>query len=59
MGAKRYSTEQIIVKLRQAEIEMGRGVKVPEVCRKLGIAEQTFYRWRESTVDSIAARSVA
>ena len=33
MGARRYSTEQIIVKLRQAEIEMGRGVKVPEVCR--------------------------
>jgi len=47
MGAKRYSTEQIIVKLRQAEIEMGRGVKVPEVCRKLGISEQTFYRWRK------------
>jgi len=47
MGAKRYSTEQIIVKRRQAEIEMGRGVKVPEVCRKLGISEQTFYRWRK------------
>ena len=47
MGAKRYSTEQIIVKLREAEIEMGRGMKVPEVCRKLGIAEQTFYRWRK------------
>jgi len=47
MGAKRYSTEQIIVKLRQAEIEMGRGVKVPEVCRGLGISEQTFYRWRK------------
>ena len=47
MGAKRYSTEQIIVKLRQAEIEMGRGVKVPEVCRKPGISEQTFYRWRK------------
>ena len=47
MGAKRYSTEQIIVKLREAEIEMGRGVKVPEVCRKLGISEQTFYRWRK------------
>jgi len=30
MGAKRYSTEQIIVKLREAEIEMGRGMKVPE-----------------------------
>jgi transposase-like protein len=47
MGGKRYSTEQTIVKLRQAEIEMGRGVKVPEVCRKLGIPEQTFYRWRK------------
>ena len=47
MGARRYSTEQIIVKLRQAEIEMGRGVKVPEVCPKLGIAEQTFYRCRD------------
>jgi transposase-like protein len=47
MGARRYSTEQIIVKLREAEIEMGRGVKVPEVCRKLGISEQTYYRWRK------------
>ena len=47
MGVKRYSTEQIIVKLREAEIEMGRGVKVLEVCRKLGISEQTFYRWRK------------
>jgi len=46
MAGKRYSTEQIIVKLREAEIEMGRGVKVPEVCRSLGISEQTFYRWR-------------
>ena len=35
------------MKLREAEIEMGRGVKVPEVCRKLGISEQTFYRWRK------------
>jgi transposase-like protein len=47
MGARRYSTEQIIVKLREAEIEMGRGLKVPEVCRKLGVSEQTFYRWRK------------
>ena len=47
MGGKRYSTEQIIVKLREAEIEVGRGLKVPEVCRKLGISEQTLYRWRK------------
>ncbi len=47
MGGKRYSTEQIIVKPREAEIEVGRGLKVPEMCRKLGISEQTFYRWRK------------
>ncbi len=46
MAGTRYSTEQIIVKLREAEIEAGRGLKVPEVCRKLGISEQNFYRWR-------------
>jgi putative transposase len=47
MPGKRYSMEQIIVKLREAEIELGRGLKVPEVCRKLGVTEQTFYRWRK------------
>ena len=47
MSGKRYSTEQIIVKLREAEIEVGRGLKVPEMCRNLGISEQTFYRWRK------------
>jgi len=47
MVGKRYSTEQIIVKLREAEIEVGRGLKIPEMCRKLGISEQTFYRWRK------------
>jgi len=47
MAGKRYSTEQIIVKLREAEIELGRGLRVPEVCRKLGVTEQTFYRWRK------------
>lgn len=46
MAGKRHSTEQIILKLREAEIEAGRGLKVPEVCRKLGISEQTLYRWR-------------
>ena len=49
MGAKRYSTEQIIVKLREAEIEMGRGMKVPEVCRKLG----ELHRWTSSLNPSL------
>ena len=44
---KRYSPEQIVSKLRQADVELGKGLKVPEVCRQLGISEQTYYRWRQ------------
>lgn len=43
---KRHSSEQIVAKLRQADVELGKGLKVPEVCRQLGISEQTYYRWR-------------
>jgi transposase-like protein len=43
---KRHSAEQIVNKLRQADVELGKGLKVPEVCRHLGISEQTYYRWR-------------
>ena len=43
---KRHSAEQIVAKLRQADNELGKGQKVPEVCRQLGISEQTYYRWR-------------
>jgi putative transposase len=44
---KRYSPEQIVGKLRQADVELGKGKRVPEVCRLLGISEQTYYRWRQ------------
>ena len=47
MGRKRHTVEQIIRKLREAEVELARGSKTPEVCRKLGISEQTYYRWRK------------
>ena len=46
MKRKRHSTEQIIGKLRQAEAEVGNGVAVSEVCRKLEISEATYHRWR-------------
>ena len=39
MPRKRYSTEQIVTKLRQAEVELGRGLRVPQMCKKLGISE--------------------
>ena len=36
MPRKRYSTEQIVTKVRQAEVELGRGLRTPQVCKKLG-----------------------
>ena len=46
MGKKRYTPEQIIGKLREAEVALAQGETAGQVCRNLGIAEQTFYRWR-------------
>ena len=46
MPGKRYSTEQIVAKLREAEKLQGQGLSIPGVCKRLGISEQTFYRWR-------------
>ncbi|GAG76262.1 unnamed protein product, partial [marine sediment metagenome] len=47
MARKRYSSEQIISMLREAEVLLSKGSSVIEVSRKLGIAEQTYYRWRK------------
>ena len=47
MGKKRHSTEQIISKLREAEVELAKGRNVAQVCKKLAVAEQTYYRWRK------------
>lgn len=43
MPRRRYTEEQISVALRQVEA----GTPVPELCRKLGIAEATYYRWKK------------
>ncbi len=47
MGRKRHTAEQIIGKLRTAEIELAKGLGTAEVVRKVGITEQTYYRWRK------------
>ena len=47
MAKKRQGAEQIIPKLREAEVELARGLKVPQVCKKLEVTEQTYYRWRK------------
>jgi transposase-like protein len=43
---RRFTPEQIIRKLREAEVALAQGQTVGQICRTLGIAEQTFYRWR-------------
>ncbi len=43
---KRHRAEKIVLLLREAEVELGKGEKAPVVCRKLGITQQTYYRWR-------------
>ena len=58
MAKNRHGAEQIIPKLREAEVELARGLKVPEVCRKFGITEQTYYRWRRVPSESQASRTV-
>jgi putative transposase len=47
MKSKKHTVEQIIAKLRQAEVELAKGSTVPQAARKLGITEQTYYRWRK------------
>ena len=47
MKQKRHTVDQIIGKLRRADVELGKGRKVPEICKLLVIKEQTYYRWRQ------------
>jgi putative transposase len=47
MVKKGYTPEQIINKLREAEILLSQGSSVAEASRKIGIVEQTYYRWRK------------
>jgi len=48
MARKTFSTEQIINKLREVELEVGRGMTLQEAVRKIEITEQTYYRWRKA-----------
>ncbi len=47
MPRKRYKAEEIIGKLREAEVALAEGATVPEVVRRIGVSEPTYYRWRK------------
>ena len=47
MPKKRYTPEEIIQHLRTVELDTGKGLAVLDACRKLGITEHTYYRWKK------------
>jgi putative transposase len=46
MSRKRYTPEQIIGMLREAEVLLSQGQSVGEICRGFGVSDQSYYRWR-------------
>ena len=47
MSRKRFTAEQIIGFLREADVKLSQGRNVGQICREIGITEQTYYRWRK------------
>ena len=47
MARKHFTTEQIIRKLREAEVLQSKGETVEQICRNLGVSDVTYYRWRK------------
>ena len=47
MARRRYTAEQIIQKLREVEVALSKGQSAGQACRKIGVTEQTYYRWRK------------
>jgi hypothetical protein len=51
VAKKRFTVEQIIGKLREAEIAIGKGLTVPQAARQISFTEQTYYRWRKESTE--------
>lgn len=47
MGRKRFSAEEIVNRLRQADVLISQGQTVSQVCKQIGVTDQTYYRWRK------------
>ncbi len=47
MSQKRHTTEQIVNKLRQADVELSKGQTIASVCKVIGVTDQTYFRWRK------------
>ncbi len=47
MRPRKFTTEKIIIKLREAEVLISQGMDADEASRQIGVSRQTFYRWRK------------
>ena len=47
MARRNFTPEQIINKLREAEVRISQGISIAEASRKIGVTQQTYYRWRK------------
>lgn len=47
MGRKRHTAEEVVNKLRQADVELAKGSTIAGMCKVLGITDQTYFRWRK------------
>jgi len=47
MPRKRHTADEIIHKLREAEVALSQGLDVKQTCKQIGVTEQTYYRWRK------------
>jgi transposase-like protein len=47
MSRKRFTVEQIVQKLRDAEVELAKGQTVSQMCKQIGVTDQTYFRWRK------------
>ena len=48
MPKQRFTTEEIIHKLREADVSIGQGKTIADACKQLGITDKTYFRWRKS-----------
>ena len=58
MSRKRYTPEQIISMLREAEVALAQGQSVGQACRTLGVSEQSYYRWARNSLGGARNRGV-
>ena len=48
MAKRKYTSEEIIHKLREADVLLGQGRSIADACKQIGVTDRTYYRWRKS-----------